>query len=150
MEAFFIAQRRLSYRSFAARLFGSEADLGRSTRQVTKALTDNLVAKWQGRFRPMRHHAIGDDNRAPPSIWRAINGCRTSSGRDRIHVPDRDAAPLVRLRACPHLPHAHRAGADIRDEVLLVVRGQRVTRGRNIGDIGINRRCLHGRSRIWC
>jgi hypothetical protein len=28
-------------------------------------------------------------------FWRAINGCRTPSGRDPIPVPDQDAAPLV-------------------------------------------------------
>src|SRR5450755_2334558 len=37
--------------------------------------------------------------------------------------------------------------AQIRDEVLLVVNGQYGIGGRGIGDIGIKRRLLHGRSR---
>src|SRR5712691_10230717 len=37
--------------------------------------------------------------------------------------------------------------AQIRDDVLLVVNGQYGLEGRGIGDIGINRRLLHGRSR---
>jgi hypothetical protein len=37
--------------------------------------------------------------------------------------------------------------AQIRDEVLLVVNGQFGIGGRGIGDIGIKRRFLHGRSR---
>ena len=37
--------------------------------------------------------------------------------------------------------------AQIRDEVHVVVRGQHSTEGRGIGDIGIKRRRLHGRSR---
>ena len=40
--------------------------------------------------------------------------------------------------------------AQIREEVLLVMRGQHGTRGRSIGDIGITRRRLHGRSRTGC
>jgi hypothetical protein len=47
----------------------------------------------------MRHRVADAGNHAPSSIWRAINGCRTPSGRDQIHVPDRDAGLFVRLRA---------------------------------------------------
>ncbi|KRR11426.1 hypothetical protein CQ12_40325 [Bradyrhizobium jicamae] len=54
-----------------------------------------------------------------------------------------DFAPVRTFRMCIQQ-------AQIRNEVLLVVRGQRATRGRNIGDIGINRPSRHGRSRIWC
>jgi hypothetical protein len=39
----------------------------------------------------MRHRVADAGNRAPSSIWRAINGCRTPSERDQIHVPDQDA-----------------------------------------------------------
>jgi hypothetical protein len=37
--------------------------------------------------------------------------------------------------------------AQIRDDVLLVVNGQYGIGGRGVGDIGIKRRLLHGRSR---
>ena len=60
-----------------------------------------------------RHHVSGAGNRAPSSIWRATNGCRTPSGRDRFHVPDQDAAPLARLYASQLLARPRRVGADM-------------------------------------
>jgi hypothetical protein len=51
-----------------------------------------------------------------------------------------DFAPVRTFRICVEQ-------AQIRDEVLLVVRGQHGIGGRNIGDIGIKRWRLRGRSR---
>jgi hypothetical protein len=44
------------------------------------------VANWQRRFKPMHHHVAGAGNHALSSIWRAINGCRTSFERDQCHL----------------------------------------------------------------
>src|SRR6266851_6615764 len=77
---------------------------------VLGPIADYFVANWQRRFKPTRHHVAGAGNHAPSSIWRAINGCRTPSGRDRIHVPDQDAALFVLLRASQRLPNQRRAG----------------------------------------
>jgi transposase len=61
--------------------------------------------------KPTRRRRVAG-NRAPSSISRAINGCRTPSGRDQSLVLNQDAASIVRLRASQHLPHPRRAGAD--------------------------------------
>jgi hypothetical protein len=56
-------------------------------------------ANWHGRTKPTRYHAAGAGNRAPSSIWPAINGSRTPHGRDQSHFPDQDAAlPVAAAR----------------------------------------------------
>jgi len=65
-----------------------------------------------GCLRRMRHRVAGAGDLALSSIWRATNGCRKISERDRSHVRDQDAALFVRLRASRHLAHPRRAGAD--------------------------------------
>ena len=87
---------------------GRSATLPQYPRQVA----DYFAANWQRRFKPTRHRVAGAGSHALSSIWRAINGCRTISERDLIHVPDQDAATLVRLRASQHLAHPRPAGAD--------------------------------------
>ena len=60
--------------------------------------------------------------------------------RIKMQHYSRDFAPVSALRVRVEQ-------AEIRDDVFLVVNGQRGTGGRGIGDIGIKWRPLHGRSR---
>jgi hypothetical protein len=64
------------------------------------------------RLRRTRHHVTGAGNRGSSSTWRALDGSRTLSERDRVHLPDQDAALFVQLHASQHLPRWRRACAD--------------------------------------
>src|ERR1700730_7254164 len=70
--------------------------------------------------------------RPPSAIWFML--------RIKMQHYSCDIAPVSTYRICVKQ-------AQIRDDVLLVINGQYGIRGRGIGDIGIKRRLLHGRSR---
>lgn len=84
-------------------------------------------------------------SRVRPSTSPGADGCQTPARPDPALFLDQGATPPKRFHASLHVG-CRIEQAQIRDNVLLVVCGQRVTSGRYVDDVGIKRRFLHGRS----
>ena len=98
------------------------------------------------RFKRARHHVAVAGNRAPSSIWRETMA---------FERPPSAIGLTFRIKmqhnACDFTPvSTFRVGVEqteIGDNVLLVVDGQNGIGGRGVGDVGIERRLPHRRSR---
>jgi len=86
-----------------------------------------------------RRAVAGAGSHAQSSIWHATGAIRFLF-RIKMQHHSCDFAPISTFRIRVEQ-------AQMRDEVLLIVRGQYGIRERGIGDMGIKRRLLHGFSR---